>query len=195
MAATRLASMKLPLASSTISIIARRGFATSQHSVIRAVRPSSKKFERTNLQHAFRRSYADSAPEKKPRRFRHLRWLWRLTYLSTLAGVGWVAYDIYQLRHPNVQVDPDPDKKTLVILGMIIILNWPYAFGYHRLTPLNRHWMGFHVPVEESRHRQVQRRCYLAAQLLPLHSIAPIMHYWNNRTSVNHGADQEHSAS
>jgi NADH:ubiquinone reductase (non-electrogenic) len=47
-----------------------------------------------------------------------LRWTWRLTYLSALAGVGYIGYGVYQDRYPEDQVDPDPSKKTLVILGI-----------------------------------------------------------------------------
>ncbi|RMZ76957.1 hypothetical protein DV737_g4626, partial [Chaetothyriales sp. CBS 132003] len=32
-------------------------------------------------------------------------------------ATGYFAYGIYELRHPADQVDPDPSKKTLVILG------------------------------------------------------------------------------
>ncbi|KAI1340490.1 hypothetical protein F5Y15DRAFT_378783 [Xylariaceae sp. FL0016] len=65
------------------------------------------------------RSYADAAPlKKKPGKVRlTFRWLWRLTYLSLLAGVGAVIYDGYLDRHPDEQVTPDPQKKTLVVLG------------------------------------------------------------------------------
>ncbi|KAK3302257.1 pyridine nucleotide-disulfide oxidoreductase-domain-containing protein [Chaetomium strumarium] len=68
----------------------------------------------------FRRLYTnDAAPVPPPRRsrFRVLRWTWRLGYLSALAGVGYIGYGVYQDRHPEPQVDPDPSKKTLVILG------------------------------------------------------------------------------
>ncbi|KAL7626908.1 NADH:ubiquinone oxidoreductase [Parahypoxylon ruwenzoriense] len=68
----------------------------------------------------FTRSYADAPPRptKKPRRIRTtIKWLWRTTYLSILAGVGVVIYDGYSDRHPEEQFTPDPHKKTLVILG------------------------------------------------------------------------------
>ncbi|KXX75546.1 External alternative NADH-ubiquinone oxidoreductase, mitochondrial [Madurella mycetomatis] len=68
----------------------------------------------------FRRSYADGVtpapPPKKPR-FRKLRWAWRLGYLSAIAGVAYIGYGVYRDRHPEPQVEPDPTKKTLVILG------------------------------------------------------------------------------
>ncbi|KAI1448316.1 FAD/NAD(P)-binding domain-containing protein [Annulohypoxylon stygium] len=68
----------------------------------------------------FTRSYADAAPapKKKPGKIRRtFRWTWRLTYLSLIAGVGAVIYDGYLDRHPEEQFIPDPQKKTLVILG------------------------------------------------------------------------------
>lgn len=40
-----------------------------------------------------------------------------MTYLSLIAGVGAVIYDGYLDRHPEEQFIPDPQKKTLVILG------------------------------------------------------------------------------
>lgn len=69
---------------------------------------------------AFRRAYADEAPKPKPKPGklrRTFRWAWRLTYLSALGLVGYTAYDIYVDRHPDEQFNPDPNKKTLVILG------------------------------------------------------------------------------
>ncbi|KAL2164365.1 hypothetical protein VTH06DRAFT_3581 [Thermothelomyces fergusii] len=56
-------------------------------------------------------------PAPKKRRFRKLRWAWRFTYLSAIAGVAYIGYGVYQDRHPEPQVEPDPSKKTLVILG------------------------------------------------------------------------------
>ena len=71
------------------------------------------------LQQSFRRSYADLVAPKPKRRIRTtLRWLWRLTYLSAIGGIVWTGYTIYQLRTPEEQLEADPNKKTLVILGM-----------------------------------------------------------------------------
>jgi NADH:ubiquinone reductase (non-electrogenic) len=70
----------------------------------------------------FARSYADAAPivPKKPGRVRKtFKWMWRATYLSLLAAVGVVIYDGYVDRHPDDQFIPDPEKKTLVVLGNI----------------------------------------------------------------------------
>ncbi|KOS21187.1 External alternative NADH-ubiquinone oxidoreductase [Escovopsis weberi] len=69
---------------------------------------------------AFRRAYADEAPGSKPRPGkirRTLRFAWRLGYLSALGLIGYTGYTIYQDRHPEEQFQPDPSKKTLVILG------------------------------------------------------------------------------
>ncbi|KAK4106382.1 FAD/NAD(P)-binding domain-containing protein [Parathielavia hyrcaniae] len=69
----------------------------------------------------FRRGISDDAapspPPPKKRRFRVLKWTWRLTYLSAIAGIAYIGYGVYQDRHPDAQVEPDPSKKTLVILG------------------------------------------------------------------------------
>ncbi|KAK4157089.1 pyridine nucleotide-disulfide oxidoreductase-domain-containing protein [Chaetomidium leptoderma] len=67
-----------------------------------------------------RRPYSSEAapiPPPKKSRFRMLRWSWRLGYLSAIAGIVYMGYGVYQDRHPEPQVEPDPSKKTLVILG------------------------------------------------------------------------------
>lgn len=60
-------------------------------------------------------SPSQSEPPKK--KFRKLRFLWRLIQLSLVGGLGYTAYSIYQERHPADQAEPDPSRKTLVILG------------------------------------------------------------------------------
>ncbi|KAL8971043.1 MAG: hypothetical protein Q9183_001239 [Haloplaca sp. 2 TL-2023] len=73
---------------------------------------------KTPLQQTSRRSYADSVSPVTKRRGRgFFRWTWRLTYLSAIGGVGYLAYNIYLLRSPSEQYNPDPSKKTLVVLG------------------------------------------------------------------------------
>lgn len=81
-----------------------------------ALRPA---LPRHVFQQTFRRAYADAAPktEVKKKGFRFLRWTWRLTWLSAVAGLGYISYGIYQMRNPDDQPAPDPNKKTLVILG------------------------------------------------------------------------------
>lgn len=78
------------------------------------------------LQRSFRRAYSEAptanlSPTPKPKeRFRILRWTWRLTYLSAIGMVGWLAYTVWESRNPPDQFEPDPNKKTLVILGKSI---------------------------------------------------------------------------
>jgi NADH:ubiquinone reductase (non-electrogenic) len=94
---------------------------------------------------AFRRSYADKAPKPKPGKLRTtFRWAWRLTYLSAAGLVGYTCYIVYQDRHPQPQFEPDPSKKTLVILGERILHPGRASGGSFLLTRmLPRHWLGF----------------------------------------------------
>ncbi|KAI9783250.1 MAG: NADH:ubiquinone oxidoreductase [Geoglossum umbratile] len=64
-----------------------------------------------------RRAFAATAAPAKAKRFPVLRWAWRLTYISVIAGAGFLTFQIYELRHPSEQREPDPNKKTLVVLG------------------------------------------------------------------------------
>ena len=74
---------------------------------------------RTSLQQSFRRSYADaSSPTAKRRSRGILRWTWRLIYLSTLGGLVYLGYTIYDGQTPTEQIEAGPNKKTLVILGL-----------------------------------------------------------------------------
>ncbi|EIT83429.1 NADH-dehydrogenase [Aspergillus oryzae 100-8] len=103
---------------SVMSSLSRRSLSTRPQ-VLRSARPlRSSGFFQQPVQRTARRSYADAAPAPKPKKgFRFLRWTWRLTLLSGLGLTGYVAYSIYELRHPIEQIAPDPKKKTLVILG------------------------------------------------------------------------------
>ncbi|TPX10829.1 uncharacterized protein E0L32_008218 [Thyridium curvatum] len=101
------------IASRFLSTSSRNVFAAPSRSTL-AARPTR------TVARQFRRQYADAAPvaaPKKPRRFRTLRWIWRLTYLSALGGIVWIGYGVYQDRHPEPQFEADPNKKTLVVLG------------------------------------------------------------------------------
>lgn len=81
------------------------------------------------IQQSFRRAYASEtnqapaavlSPAPKPkRRFRFIRYTWRFIYLSVLGYSGYLVYQIWDLRNPADQVEPDPSKKNLVILGML----------------------------------------------------------------------------
>jgi NADH:ubiquinone reductase (non-electrogenic) len=118
MASTTRAMMRLPASSIGFKAASRRPFATSSRSFLTSARPSSRVLlDKSKLQQTFRRTYADVAPAKKPRRFRFFRFLWRVTYLSAIAGTTYLAYGVYELRHPEEQFEPDPTKKNLVILG------------------------------------------------------------------------------
>ena len=79
----------------------------------------------------FRRGVSsDAAPNPRPKksRFRVLRWTWRLGYLSAIAGIGYIGYGVYEDRHPEDQIVPDPSKKTLVILGTLAVPAPPSGF-------------------------------------------------------------------
>lgn len=71
----------------------------------------------------FRRQLSDApttipTPPKKAGKIRKtLRWTWRLTYLSLIGSLAYVSYDVWESRNPETQIEPDPSKKTLVILG------------------------------------------------------------------------------
>lgn len=100
--------------------VASRAFSTATKAMMMrsAARPSVAMKLANSGRIAFRRAYADEAPKPKPGKLRKtFRWAWRLTYLSAIGLVGFTAYNIYDDRHPDEQYEPDPNKKTLVILG------------------------------------------------------------------------------
>jgi NADH:ubiquinone reductase (non-electrogenic) len=69
------------------------------------------------LRQSIRRSSTDGPITRPKTRFRFLKWTWRLSQLAVIGGLGWVAYGIYEVRNPADQPNPDPSKKTLVVLG------------------------------------------------------------------------------
>lgn len=88
--------------------------------ILRSTRPLRSNGLQQSFQRSARRTYADAAatPAPKPKkRFRFLRWAWRLTWLSGVGLAGGLAYSIYDTRNPIDQIEPDPSKKTLVVLG------------------------------------------------------------------------------
>lgn len=111
-----MAAPMRPLAANVLSQVqhANRRTFTTQFMATRArwtPRP-------THNQIALRQSVRhQSTAGPKPKRFRLLRWTWRLTQLSVIAGLGYVGYGIYETRNPADQAPPDPTKKTLVVLG------------------------------------------------------------------------------
>jgi NADH:ubiquinone reductase (non-electrogenic) len=126
-------SLARPLASLNGVLGLKRTFATvprTTHLLVKndAARRCAVRIPRQRVQQSFqRRAYAAEVPSPETQRvvkkkgFRFLRWTWRLTYLSALGGLVFVGYQIYQGRTPAEQVDPDPTKKTLVVLGMLCI--------------------------------------------------------------------------
>lgn len=112
-----------PLAAVSASIGLKRGFATAQRcnkTPFQQPLRAGTKLDKQQLRAGFRRGYADKLPDKqqvKKGSWRVLKWTWRLTYLSVLGGLGWVSYGIWQNRNPVEQQEPDPTKKTLVVLG------------------------------------------------------------------------------
>lgn len=137
---------------------ALRAFSTSSSAPTLAarVRPQSL-LQKSNLRQSFRRGYADEIRPtativtepivKKPKRFRTLRWIWRLTYLSAIGGVAYLGYGVWDLRNPEEQFQPDENKQNLVILGMTCIRQTSY-----RANAVYRYWLGSCVTFEEARH-------------------------------------------
>lgn len=69
-----------------------------------------------------RRQLSDAPAPKKAGKIRKtLRWTWRLTYLSVLGAIAYVSYEVWDSRNPENQITPDPSKKTLVILGKLLL--------------------------------------------------------------------------
>ncbi|KAJ5616372.1 hypothetical protein N7537_001486 [Penicillium hordei] len=115
MAGTTLAIRKMAPSIMQLSSMTRRSMSTSQLALRAKPMRSTQSVSRIA-----RRGYADAAPSPAPKpkkRFRALRWAWRLTWLSAIGLTGTVAYSIFELRQPPDQAAPDPSKKTLVILG------------------------------------------------------------------------------
>lgn len=189
------AAMRLPIAPSRAAFAlistARRTISTSPRPSIANARVTVQPaFSRSILQQQFRRSYAETVSPKTKRRGRTiLRWIWRATYLSALGGVGWLTYNIYTLRTPQEQFEPDPSKRTLVILGT-------YASSATREPPTHHHRyrLGRCISPEETRHRKLQCHRYLPPQLLPLHASTAVMYDGYNRAPIDHGARPKYSA-
>lgn len=118
---SRLASRQAPLGSSaTLRALSTASRSSARSSALGATtaRPTlALQLPRTGRV-AFQRAYADGAPKPKPGKLRRtFRWAWRITYLSATGLLGYTFYTIWQDRHPEPQVEQDPKKKTLVVLG------------------------------------------------------------------------------
>jgi cytochrome c-type biogenesis protein CcmH/NrfG len=116
---TMAPNMRPFAAANLVSQVGRRAFTTQRPSLIanRAQWTPRPIQHQIALRQTVRRATSDAKPPKPKRRFRVLRWTWRLTQLSAIAGLAYVGYGIYEVRNPHDQPDPHPSKKTLVVLG------------------------------------------------------------------------------
>ena len=101
----------------------RRSYATTRPSLIanRAQWTSRPVSHQIALRQTIRQQSTDASkpPVLPKKRFRFLRWTWRISYLSAIAGAAYVGYGIWEMRNPEDQPAPDPKKKTLVVLGAL----------------------------------------------------------------------------
>lgn len=108
--------IRLPHAASrSLNAASRSSLLASQNALFAA--RASHLASKSVLQHTYRRTYTDQATPIPKKRAGFFRWTWRLTKLAALGAVGSLAYQIYDLRNPDDQFEPDPSKKTLVVLG------------------------------------------------------------------------------
>lgn len=139
-------------ASLGISFASRRCLSTSFRANTTLLSSKCTRPPSLALQRAFRRNYSDAptaslSPTPKPKkRFRIFRWAWRLTWISALGFVGWLSYTVWELRNPDDQFEPDPSKKTLVILGQPA----SYVKLQMLLLIIVRNWLGCGLPIEET---------------------------------------------
>ncbi|KAI1861163.1 hypothetical protein JX265_009782 [Neoarthrinium moseri] len=145
------------------------------------------------LSRQFRRTYADSAPAApvKKRKVRVFRWLWRLTYLSVLGSIGYVVYDGYVARHPEDQFVPDPNKKTLVILGTgwgsVALLKKLDTENYNVVVISPRNYFLFTPLLPSCTTGQIEHRSIMepVRQILR-HKKAAVKYYEAEATQIDH---------
>lgn len=198
LALNKLATRQFGVARMQQHAVASRILASSARSL--TTTPSSRPLAAGSIRpiaRQFQRQYSEQSapPPKKPGKIRRtFRWTWRLVYLSVLGTLAYVCYEVWDVRHPEPQVNPDPSKKTLVILGKLTACHAPVHRPVRRasliLSPpcFSRHWLGICCSPQEARHRELQRRRYFTPKLLPLYSLAPIMHHRHHRAPLHHGA-------
>lgn len=118
------------LYTSTFPAASSRSFASVAARGLRqnpAIKRSTLTAQQPLLRQSFRRQYADNqapqailSPKATPKkRWGFFKTLWRITYISLLGGTAYLFYTVYDLKYPTEQFDPDPSKKTLVVLGKI----------------------------------------------------------------------------
>ena len=123
-----LVRQRIAAAPASLARGATKSFSSASSRFFEKTRPSPSQLLSKQQRSTFaRRTYATEAPAPAPvapkkKRFRFLRWTYRLTVLGLLGGTGYLGYSIYLLRHPEEQLEPDPSKKTLVILGLFLLL-------------------------------------------------------------------------
>lgn len=123
LALNKLATRQFGVARMQQHAVASRILASSARSL--TTTPSSRPLAAASIRpiaRQFQRQYSESsAPPPPPRKSGKIRttfrWTWRLFYLSVLGTLAYVSYEVWDIRHPEPQVNPDPSKKTLVILG------------------------------------------------------------------------------
>jgi NADH:ubiquinone reductase (non-electrogenic) len=101
---------------SQAQLAGRRAYTTQRPSLIASPVQSQIALRQSVRQQS---SLTPDKQQVKRGGFRVLRWTWRLTWVSALAGLAYVGYGIYETRNPVDQPPPDPSKKTLVVLGTL----------------------------------------------------------------------------
>lgn len=165
LALNKLATRQLGVARMQQHSVASRILAPSTRSL--TTTPSSRPLAAGSIRpiaRQFQRQYSESSappPPKKPGKIRRtFRWTWRLFYLSVLGTLAYVSYEVWDIRHPEPQVNPDPSKKTLVILGKLISrhasVNGPRNASLTLSPPrFLRHRLGICCSPQEARHREL----------------------------------------
>ncbi|KAJ1335372.1 NADH:ubiquinone reductase (non-electrogenic) [Microdochium nivale] len=107
----------LPAARAAFATAARTSPRQPASATINASRQVSRQFTRTYASEGPSATLSPT-PKKKPGKIRRtFTWLRRLTYFSVILIAGGIIYDGYIDRNPDEQTEPDPTKKTLVVLG------------------------------------------------------------------------------
>lgn len=70
-----------------------------------------------------------------------------------------MGYNIYDLKYPSDQFDPDPSKKTLVVLGKLALPPRDEEYSANTCTRL---WLGFDFLAQEARYRELQCHRHLS---------------------------------
>lgn len=100
--------------------VSSRNRATTGSVLARTRSPNVRTQQKLVRRYATETPTAKLGPTPKKRRGKlrsTLVWSGRALYLAILGGIGYTGYLVYEDRHPEPQVPPDPTKKTLVILG------------------------------------------------------------------------------